>query len=599
MNIKQQENQSKEVTIDLYSLLSFCKKHYVILLLLAFMLYGFYLRSYHMDFPVIGYHNMKENQYIPYTEFMYNADEFLDYFRTETYWIGSQEHGYFTQYEFPLIPWIILVLWWTFGIKLWAARLVIILFSVSCIPLLYLVGRQLTENKFILLFACFLFTLMPLSVFFGRNVQPEAPALFFILLGSYYFFKWREKMLFGENSQRHFFIFSICMLIAILLKVPNAIGLIPLLFFVPYKKLISSRRIFLEAIGIFLSIMVLFPLWVFFSKWVMPGAATVGTSGFTESFRAVAHNILRTLTIEYWNEYMPALRAFVLDNFTAWYFWIFLIGVFFALFTWRSLFSRFLLAWFFSIFVYIFAFADKFRGHAYYQFVFLPLVCFAAAYALYVVGQFLHQALFSLVPPLKAPLAHVPLLFPFLVSALVLFFSFGALTAATNQVFDTLYYGEDIAGDFIYQHSDPKDRVFIDGIFSQSVGILWHAHRYGIEEIPTNFTWFQELEATLQFRWVVLYGPGIGTVQSKPDVWEYIQQTYHIRQIGLVLQGDDLVPYYFVLEKGGVFDLETFPVNKTPYLAKTYTNTQGTFDFYVMDDSFALSDLRDVSGDAS
>ncbi|MEK6868138.1 MAG: hypothetical protein AABX98_04935, partial [Nanoarchaeota archaeon] len=132
--------------------------------------------------------------------------------------------------------------------------------------------------------------------------------------------------------------------------------------------------------------------------------------------------------------------------------------------------------------------------------------------------------------------------------------------------------------------SDPKDRVFIDGIFSQSVGILWHAHRYGIEEIPANLSWFQELEETLQFRWVVLYGPGISTVQSKPEVWEYIQQTYHLRQIGLVPQGNELVPYYFVLEKGGVFDLESFPVNKTPYLAMSYTNTEGIFDFYALDD---------------
>ncbi|MEK6868556.1 MAG: glycosyltransferase family 39 protein, partial [Nanoarchaeota archaeon] len=442
------EQHSQEFTLDIHALFSFCKKHYVLLFLLAFMLYGFYLRSYHMDFPVIGYHNMKENQYIPYTEFMYNAEEFLDYFRTETYWIGSQEHGYFTQYEFPLIPWMILVLWWIFGIKLWAARLVVILFSIGSIPLLYLLGRKLTENKFILLLACFLFTIMPLSVFFGRNVQPEAPALFFILLGSYWFFRWREKMLLGENSLKVFVLFSISFLIAILLKVPNAIGLVPLLFFVPYKKFISSQRVFLECTGIFLSTMFIFPLWVFFSKWVMPGAATVGTSGFTESFRAVAHNVLRTLTSAYWFEYFPALRSFVLDNFTVWYFWLFLLGVFFALFTWRSLFSRFLLTWFGSIFVYVLAFADKVRGHAYYQFVFLPLVCFAAAYALYMVSQFLQQVLSQSIPSLKSFFSKAPLLFPLIVSGLVIFLSFAFVTAATDQVFDTIYYGEDIAGDF-------------------------------------------------------------------------------------------------------------------------------------------------------
>ncbi len=574
---------SKEFTWDIRKLPLFCKKNYVFLFLLTFMIYGFSLRSYHMDFPVIGYHNMKENQYLPYTEFMYNADEFWDYFRTETYWIGSQEHGYFTQYEFPIIPWMILLLWWIFGIKLWAARLIIILFSIGSIPLLYFVGRQLTENKFLLLLGCFLFTFMPISVFFGRNVQPEAPALFFILLGTYYFFRWRKKMLLGEHSLNHFFIFSICMLVAVLLKVPNGIGIIPLLFFVPYKKILSSK-IFFKSVGIFIGIMLIFPLWVFFSKWVMPGAATVGTSGFSESFRAVTDNVLRTLTVAYWSEYFPALQSFVSDNFTVWYFWLFVFGVFLSIFTWKSLFSRFLLSWFFSIFIYVLMFADKVRGHAYYQFVFLPLICFAAAYALYVASQLLQQLFFSIIANSKPYLSRTPLLFPLLVSVVVIFLSLDAVSAATDRVFDTIYYGEDIAGDFIYKNSDSKDRVFIDGVFSQSVGILWHAHRYGIEEIPANLSWFQELEETLQFRWVVLYGPGFSTIQTKPEVWEYIQSNYKIQQIGLIVQNRQYVPYYFVLEKGGTFDTTMFIQNKTPYLAKTYTNTIGIFDLYAVDD---------------
>ncbi len=580
-----QSQKTKELTIDIFSFLSFCKKYYVVLLLLLFIIYGFYLRSYHMDFPVIGYHNMKENQYIPYTEFMYNADEFLDYFRTETYWIGSQERGYFTQYEFPLIPWIILVFWWVVGIKLWAARLVIIIFSVASIPLLYLIGKQLTENKFIVLLACLLFTIMPVSVFFGRNVQPEAPALFFILLSSYFFFLWRKKMLLNEQSYKHFFLFSICMLIAILLKVPNSIGIVPLIFLVPYKKIISSKRFFWKCIALFTIIMLIFPLWVFFSKWVMPGAATVGTSGFSESFRAVFHNIILTLTHSYWTEHFPALQEFVLDNFTLWYFFLFFLGVFFSLLTWKSLFSRFLLSWFLSVFIYILAFADKVRGHAYYQFVFLPVICFASAYALYTLGTLFQQTVVSLLPSAKILISKTkaPWFFPVVLSVVVLVFSFDDVTSARNRVFDTIYYGEDLAGNFIYQHSDPADRVFIDGVFSQSVGILWHAHRYGIEEIPHNLTWFKELEETLQFRWVVLYGTGISTVQIKTDVWAYIQQNYHIRQIGLVPYGNELAPYYFVLEKGGVFDVEEFLENKTPYLAKTYTNTKGIVSFYALD----------------
>lgn len=577
---------AEDVAIDVQKIISFSKKHWEILLLILFIILGFYLRSYHMDFPVIGYHNMKENQYLPYTEFMYNAEEWQDYFRTETYWIGHLEHGYFTQYEFPFIPWLILPLWYIFGIELWAARLVIILFSLASIPLLYLVGKKLTENRLLILTACFFFTLMPISVFFGRNVQPEAPGLFFILLGTYFFLCWREEILVNKFSYKHFLFFTLSFLLTILLKIPNGIGLVPLLFFVPYKVLFQQKKYFAYCTILFILLMSFFPLWVSFSKWVMPGAATVGTSGFGESFAEVHTNIFLTLSASYWQEHYLGIRSFVLDNFTAWFFWFSILGIIFGILSRKTLLGRFIIGSAVSVPLYILFFADKVRGHAYYQFVFLPLVCFATAYALFVLADFVKK--FLLATPVKYTKAASHSfffngLYLFLI-ALFIFLSFPAITAATNRVFDVIYYGEDIAGDFIYQNSDPTERVFIDGVFSQSVGILWHAHRYGLDEITPNLTWFQELEQTRNFRWVVLYGPGFSTIQSKPDVWNYIQNTYKIRQIGLIMENDQYAPYYFVLEKNGTFDIDAFVAGKQPYLAATYTTTDGTFSFYAIDD---------------
>ncbi len=577
---------TEDVAIDVQKITSFSKKHWEVLLIVLFILFGFYLRSYHMNFPVIGYHNMKENQYLPYTEFMYNADEFWDYFRTETYWIGHLEHGYFTQYEFPFIPWLILPLWFIFGIELWAARLVIILFSLASIPLLYLVGRKLTENRLLILTACFFFTIMPISVFFGRNVQPEAPGLFFILLGTYFFFCWREEVLANKFSYKYFLFFTLSFLLTILLKIPNGIGLVPLLFFVPYKQLFAQKKYFAYCTILFILLMSFFPLWVSFSKWVMPGAATVGTSGFGESFAEVRTNIGLTLSSSYWQEHYFGIRSFVLDNFTAWFFWLALLGIFFACFKYKTLLGRFIVGSLVSVPLYILFFADKVRGHAYYQFVFLPLVCFATAYALFVLSDSFRKIL------LQTSVKHTKIASSAFFSQgislafflLFVFLSFSAVRQATDRVFDVIYYGEDFAGDFINKHSDPTERVFIDGVFSQSVGILWHAHRYGLDETTANLTWFMELEQTRNFRWVVLYGPGIGTIQSKPEVWEYIQNTYKIRQIGLIVDNGQYAPYYFVLEKGGSFDVDGFVANKQPYLAKTYTTTQGTFSFYALDE---------------
>jgi len=571
---KNNHDKTNEISLDYSNISAFLRKHYILIFLLIFMIFGFYLRSYHMDFPVIGYHNMKENQYLPYTEFMYNADDFLDYFRTETYWIGTQEHGYFTQYEFPLIPWLILVLWLIFGVKLWAARLVIILFSVASIPVLYLVGRKLTDNKFILLTTCLFFAIMPINIFFGRNVQPEAPGLFFILFAWYWFFCWIDNL-----EWKSFIYFSVSLLLAILLKIPNGIGLVPLLFFIPYRKLWNEKKNYSKYALVFLGFMAIFPIWVKFSKWVMPGAATVGTSGFSESFTEVWHNILRTFTSQYWIEYFPALKAFFLDNFTIWFFWLLVFGIIFAFIKSKTKLGLFIIGSFFSVFVYVMAFADKIRGHAYYQMVFVPLVCLAGAYTLYIISQFLHKLIFIIFKK-----DFFKKIIPLVILLVFLFLAYPAMETATARVFDTIFYGEDVAGDFIYQNSDQSERVFIDGVFSQSVGILWHAHRYGTDEITSNLTEFKRLETDLNFKWVVLYSYGINTIQSKQEVWDYIQNNYKIKQIGLIVQDGQYVPYYFVLEKGGVFDFTAFQ-NKTSYLAQTYTTTNGDIQFYAVDDT--------------
>ena len=225
---------------------------------------------------------------------------------------------------------MILLLWWIVGVKLWAARLVIILFSLASIPMLYLVGKKLTDNESLILTACLFFTVMPISIFFGRNVQPEAPAVFLILLGTYLFLCWRDDVLAAIYTYKRFFYFSLSFLLVILLKVPNGIGLVPLLFFVPYKQLFSQKKYLCILAGLFIIIMALFPLWVKLSQVVMPGAATVGTSGFGESFAEVRTNISLALSSSYWSDHYLGIRSFVLDNFTGWFFWLTLLGVIFS-----------------------------------------------------------------------------------------------------------------------------------------------------------------------------------------------------------------------------------------------------------------------------
>lgn len=589
-NTKTPEPQEPSITIDLRSLF---KKHYAVILIIAFILFGFYLRAYHIDYPPIGYHNMKENQYLPYTLFMYNADEFLDYFRTETFWAGSTERGYFTQYELPIISWLILPGWKVFGVQLWFARLIIILFSLGCIPLIYKITKELGKRKeeqhnkhleWIALTASFLFAIMPLAIFFGRNVQPETPGLFFILLGTFFFLKWREHYLQEKPHYKLFSFFSLSILTSILLKVPNGIGVIPLLFFVPYKKLINDKITLAKLLCMFIVIIAIFPIWATWSKIIMPGSQTVGAGSFSDSFSEVLFNSKHVFSGDYFKEAKEPLKAFAKDNYTWWFVAIAILGVLFAV---KELtkqkeqqlyggITSYIFSSVIAIIIYILAFATKTKGHSYYQVLFLFFVCLAAAYAIYSLGHLLNK--------LTIRKGHRELRIKYaeyILLAIVLVAAYPSLKTSVNNQFNTLFIGEDVAGDFIRQNSQPNERVFMYGAGSQNVGMLWNAQRYGTHDYIDNLTKIQELEQTLNFRWFFLYRDGIPYVQQHPDVWNYIINNYKLRQIGGSVEGNNFLPLYIVLEKGGTFNADEFQ-QIPPVLAKTYELSYQKIDLYTV-----------------
>ena len=55
---------SEEIEINLLKIIKSIKPYIPYTLLLVFLLYGSYLRFYHIGYPVIGYHNWKSAHYI-------------------------------------------------------------------------------------------------------------------------------------------------------------------------------------------------------------------------------------------------------------------------------------------------------------------------------------------------------------------------------------------------------------------------------------------------------------------------------------------------------------------------------------------------------
>ena len=48
----------EELELDLITIKRFITKNYVYIFLVLFLILGFYLRIYHINFPAIGYHNI-------------------------------------------------------------------------------------------------------------------------------------------------------------------------------------------------------------------------------------------------------------------------------------------------------------------------------------------------------------------------------------------------------------------------------------------------------------------------------------------------------------------------------------------------------------
>jgi hypothetical protein len=593
--IKSKKEHSKindEITVDI-NFKKIIKKHYVIILILLFIVIGFNLRAYQIDHTPIGYHNAKENQYLPYAQFMYNADEWQDYFRTETFWGGSREKGYFTEYEFPFLPWSILIIWKLFGVKVWLARLIIIISSLACIPAIYMLTKELTKNviekggqEFIGLTAALLFTIMPLAIFFGRNIQPESPALLAILIYTIFFIKWRDAYISKKPHTKLFFFFTLTTLVAILFKIPYGIGLVPLLFFVPWKTFMKDKKTLLKLATIFFIIIIILPVWSNFSKKMMPNAHTVGTANFGQSLAMVKMNFDHVIDGGLYREGRGIIRSFIIDNFTLNYVYLMLLGILCVFIHFyltkkkrknnQDLF-KFTIGSITGIIIYVLMFSTKVKGHSYYQMPFIFFLVLMCAFAIWSIGKGISTP--KIVINKKA--FHIKYVAIILLIAL-LFFTYPQLEESKNRQFNTVFFGEDLAGDFIKQNSLEDERVLLAGVGTQNVGILWSAQRYGTHYHLKNLTKIKEMEDTLNFKWIVLYRDGIGSMQQDKEIWEHITTNYGVRQVGgIAPDAQNFNIIYITLEKGKTGTIEDLQ-QIVPVKAKTYELTNNKVNFYTI-----------------
>jgi len=544
------------------------KKHLKLILLGIILIFGLYLRIYHINYPVIGYHNWKETHYL--TEARNFAEK--GFFR---YGFFIPEYDYPKLYgnpsgvhadTFPTISILVALGFMIFGQELWVARIVGVLFNLGAVVMMYLFIKELFEREDFALLAGFIASILPLFVFFSHNVQLINPALFFMLTSAYFYVKWRKNF-----SGGYLILTSLFLMLGTVTKYSFGVIAIPMLLTFPFKKFHEWKKYRKEFIIAFL-ILLLFPLWHLYANYLIPA-----------EYREVKQAGLHQIQIEKVFELNSRLIwSFIIDNYTEIGFYIAILGLFFVAYDFykKRNFSNLFILWYaFSIIPFTILMSSKLSGHNYHQYPIAPLIVILIAYFIVRLADFFKKI------KIRTGDREIKNLNVFVMLVISLIFLPINVNVYRSPVydsiarqFDTQFPGLDIAGEYIKEHSSPNERIFFSG--HQSYGVLWHSHRKGYPiRIPKPEHFEYAENHSLNVTWIFIYQWGFELLQHEEE-WNYIKKRFSPKQIAFQPTERGFVPIYLLMRKGGSFNESEFKemLKDKKVETRIYETTRGKYE---------------------
>ncbi|MEO5361166.1 MAG: glycosyltransferase family 39 protein [Nitrospirota bacterium] len=546
-----------EVVVDVRenAAAAFLKANYVKILLLVFVIYGFSLRAYHIDYVSIGLHNLKENQHLSEALNFYKKG--ISIHREVFFQAADKDIPYYEEYpQFPLIPYIGVLLWKIFGINFWTMRLQIIMFSLGTIPLSYLVTKKITGDDVLSLVTAGFMTIMPLNVFFGRNIQPESHCLFLLLVFYYYFIKWSE-----DAGRRNALYAGGALTLIGLLKISFLVPALAVLPVVPYRRTFDDIKSmnFRPYLG-FLVFLIL-PLYIWITK------LTNINESLTEGS---LHNIkpFAPFMPQYWSTNASALISFWIDNYSAQLGTVMFLGLLALLFA-KGRTRSFFLSYLGSFVVYMMIFSLYFYQHSYYQMPYVYLAAFSIA--------FVFHLLFTELIKVK---------YLKYASFLILILSLSPVKASITRHYDSQFLGTDIAGEYLKSHMDSADRFLIMAT-AQKLATCYFAERFCFA-LPGDEESVKKFEKKFNSKYIFIYNNSMQEAMSR-ESWNYVSNNYRIAQAGIINTGQSAAAgdsgfriAYLLLVKGGTFSTEILE-GKVPELKKYYEFSYANYPFYIIE----------------
>lgn len=485
------------------------------------LLSGFILRTYNLDFPSIGYHNMKENESLSIAQEMAATGDYVNkrlYFQNAF----EQDTAVKNYPQPPMVSYQILLAWKYLGENLWAPRLINVIFGLLGILVMYLIGMVLFRRALAALLCAFALAVMPLAVFFSRNLQPEVPGLFFMLLGSLFYLR------FVSSSKKYNLLLGgIAFFIAWAYKFNYLIGIVPFFFCIPYKALWDDKKGLLKtafaAIFPYLGVLAAVILLNKLGQWGTAWPDRNWLLGRLEIFKP-----------GYWANSGGVILWYIRgENFTIVFSLLASFGIMLSMTRKNSLADRYIIGWIASAIIYAVLYADQLGANNFAQMPFLALVCVASVYA---VSFFIEEVK-----------RHTKKDTAVLFILLVIGISAGPVYASLFRMSNTVFPGQDVAGETLKEFTSPGERIFLF-TYAQGYGIARYAHRY--VGWPVSYNDFKDKEKRFGVRYLCIYPGDYLTYLQKqnPELYGYIENNYSIKEIGLSERLNKLD--YVIMEKG-------------------------------------------------
>jgi 4-amino-4-deoxy-L-arabinose transferase-like glycosyltransferase len=142
--------------------------------------------------------------------------------RPQIDWAGN-EPGYVGT-EFPILPFAAAFTYKITGVHEWVGRIQSLFCFAVALPFFFLFVQRVF-GQVAAIWATFFYAFAPLSVVASRVFMPDMPSLSLAIIGMYFSLRWLD-----ENDWPAFLVSALLISLAILIKLPNAIVGLPLLY---------------------------------------------------------------------------------------------------------------------------------------------------------------------------------------------------------------------------------------------------------------------------------------------------------------------------------------------------------------------------------